>query len=395
MEAVRSILNDPDVQSRLGRCGRNTIEARFDFRRRTQALEALYAIHPVMSHRNEASSPARSTAQTRVSGAAWITWEHQRRNIGVSSGLGVPLFELAFKGGRLTRYMKSLLATARVLATKKPAVLFVQNPSIVLALMAVVWGRIRGRPVIVDAHNAGLTPLEGRSWLLTRAAAFVSRQASLTIVSNEALAPVVDRYGGRPFVLPDPIPELPAGVAPNDAAGKLRVLFICTYASDEPYSAVVQAARAFADDADFYVTGRLKAEHEALRRAAPANVFFTGFVPEDRFIGLLHAADVVMDLTTRDNCLVCGAYEGVAAGKPLILSDSRATREYFSRGVVYTDNTPESIEQCLREALAQRDRLSQEIAQLRTRLVDDWSRRGEALKREIVKLRGKDAQVLR
>ena len=153
-------------------------------------------------------------------------------------------------------------------------------------------------------------------------------------------------------------------------------------------------ARAFIDQAQIYITGRLKPQDEALRQSAPPNVTFTGFVPEDRFIGLLHAATVVMDLTTRDNCLVCGAYEGVAAGKPLILSDSRATREYFSRGVVYTDNTPESIEQCLREALADRSRLAQEVAQLRTRLVDDWSRRSEILKREIAKLR-QDSQVLR
>ena len=124
-------------------------------------------------------------------------------------------------------------------------------------------------------------------------------------------------------------------------------------------------------------------------------MIFTGFVPEDRFIGLLRAVDVVMDLTTRDNCLVCGAYEGVAAGKPLILSDSQATREYFSRGVVYTTNTPESIEQCLRDALAARVRLADEIAQLRTRLVDDWNRRSEVLKREVAKLRGEDAQILR
>lgn len=336
-----------------------------------------------------------STVESPVSRAAWITWEHQRRNIGVSSGLGVPLFELAFKGGRLKRYMKSLLATARVLKTNEPTVLFVQNPSIVLALTAIVWGRIRRRPVIIDAHNAGLTPLEGRSALMTRAAAFAARHASLTIVSNAALMSIVDSYGGRPFVLPDPIPELPAGVSPAPSAGKLRVLFICTFASDEPYGAVVKAARAFTGEAEVYITGRPKAEHEELRRAAPPNVIFTGFVPEDRFIGLLHAADVVMDLTTRDNCLVCGAYEGVAAGKPLILSDSPATREYFSRGVVYTDNTPESIEQCLREALAERDRLADETARLRARLIDDWHRRKEILKQEIAKLRREDSQILR
>ena len=42
VEAVRSILNDADLECRLGRRGRRTIEERFDFRRRTQALEALY-----------------------------------------------------------------------------------------------------------------------------------------------------------------------------------------------------------------------------------------------------------------------------------------------------------------------------------------------------------------
>ena len=40
--AVRSLLNDADLAMRLGRHGRRTIEERFDFRRRTAALEALY-----------------------------------------------------------------------------------------------------------------------------------------------------------------------------------------------------------------------------------------------------------------------------------------------------------------------------------------------------------------
>jgi len=40
--AVRSLLGDTDLAARLGRQGRRTIEERFDFRRRTAALEALY-----------------------------------------------------------------------------------------------------------------------------------------------------------------------------------------------------------------------------------------------------------------------------------------------------------------------------------------------------------------
>jgi glycosyltransferase involved in cell wall biosynthesis len=40
--AARAIVNDAGLAARLGRSGRQTIEAHFDFRRRTAALEALY-----------------------------------------------------------------------------------------------------------------------------------------------------------------------------------------------------------------------------------------------------------------------------------------------------------------------------------------------------------------
>ena len=39
---MRSLLGDADLAARLGRQGRTTIEERFDFRRRTAALESLY-----------------------------------------------------------------------------------------------------------------------------------------------------------------------------------------------------------------------------------------------------------------------------------------------------------------------------------------------------------------
>ena len=40
--AVRALVNDADLAARLGREGRKTVEERFDFRRRTAAVEALY-----------------------------------------------------------------------------------------------------------------------------------------------------------------------------------------------------------------------------------------------------------------------------------------------------------------------------------------------------------------
>lgn len=312
---------------------------------------------------------------------AWITWERQRRNEGIARALGLPLYELNIAGSRLRRYLIALPKTARILHSVRPDVVFVQNPSIVLGLTAVVWGRMHGVPVFVDAHNSGLDPHDSPRPLLKWIAAVVSRWAQFTIISNVNLSSMVLEYGGRPFVLPDPIPDLPPGNPPAAVLnGSRRVLFVCSYADDEPYEEVIQAAAELGPDVTVWVTGNPRERRARLSAMAPPNVVLTGFLSEPDFIGLMRASDVVMDLTTRENCLVCGAYEGVAAGKPLVLSDSAATRAYFTRGVVYTPNNVDGIAASLRRALAECDRLTAEVVALREELQLDWgSRRAELL----------------
>jgi len=118
---------------------------------------------------------------------------------------------------------------------------------------------------------------------------------------------------------------------------------------------------------------------DSLRRLAPPNVVFTGFVPDEDYVGMMKACDVVVDLSTREDCLVCGAYEAVAAGRPIVLSNSPINRTYFSQGVVYTDNTPDGIAESIRCALTHRRRLEAEIRLLRTDLAADFDCRIEAL----------------
>jgi len=310
----------------------------------------------------------------------WITWERQRRNESVSHALGLPLHELNVPGSRLRRYGVTLPTTRRILRDARPEVVFVQNPSLVLGLAAVLWGRLHRVPVFVDTHNSGLDPQESPQRVLRWCAATVSRLASVTIVSNGNLSPLVDEYGGRPFVLPDPIPELPAGNPPATRPAGRSVLFVCSYAEDEPYEEVIRAAGELGPDVTVWVTGNPRGRRERLLAMAPPNVQLTGFLSEADFIGLMRACDVVMDLTTRENCLVCGAYEGLAAGKALVLSDTAATRAYFSQGVVYTPNDAAGIAASLKRALAECDRLAADAMALRVRLQQEWaSRRTELL----------------
>ena len=328
------------------------------------------------------TAPAEAPRQW-LPGAVWITWENQRRNEGIATALGVPLFVFDYQGSRARRYLMALWRTLRIVTASRPRVMFVQNPSVLLAFTAVTFGPWLGARVVVDAHNAAIIPLQSPSGTLLRwVARYIIRRASLTLITNASLAKIVAAAGGRPFILPDRIPVLPAPNGSPRLPGR-TVLFICTFASDEPFMEVIEAARSLDPSVHVYVTGNPRHRAAALKAMAPDNVTLTGFLPEADYLSLLQNADVVIDLTTREDCLVCGAYEAVSAGRPLILSDTAVNREYFSRGVCYTDNSSNGVAEAIKAAIENAERMSDEVRSLRKILVTDWERRRSDLVRQL------------
>ena len=324
-----------------------------------------------------AGSPVRQSAQPArpllIDRALWVTWEHQRRNAGIADDLGVPLLEIDLKGSRVQRYVRSMWRTLSEFARQRPTLVFAQNPSLVLTLMTLVWGWLTGNRVVIDAHNAAIVPLAAGPWSPLRIlCAGAIRLATITLVSNDRLATVVRAAGGRPFVLPDRLPDF--GTLPQPVAGpRQTAMFICTYAADEPYREVIEAARLIDPAVTVLVTGNPRGLESGLRSTAPPNVELTGFVPEARYVQLLTSADVVIDLTTRDDCLVCGAYEALSVGTPMVLSGNDVSRSYFSNAAVYTDNSAVDIARAITEALAAGPALRSRAIGLREALEEDWN----------------------
>jgi hypothetical protein len=56
---------------------------------------------------------------------------------------------------------------------------------------------------------------------------------------------------------------------------------------------------------------------------------------------------------------VCGAYEALAARKPLILSRTEALASYFGEAAVFTDNTSDAIRESVVSAFSRREELTQ------------------------------------
>jgi glycosyltransferase involved in cell wall biosynthesis len=113
-------------------------------------------------------------------------------------------------------------------------------------------------------------------------------------------------------------------------------------APDEPIANLFEAAR-LAPDVQFAFTGNQKKLDAGVLARAPANVRFTGFLPEEGYWALLNTSDAIIDLTLMDHCLVCGAYEAAAAGKPAILSGNDASRELFAGTAIFSGHSPAEI----------------------------------------------------
>lgn len=315
----------------------------------------------------------------------WITWENQRRNKELSKVLNARLYQIDEVDriyNRIKKYCYGINRTIRIMINEWPKVTFCQNPSIVLSLLMVFIRSIFRTKVIIDAHNAGIYPLEGTSRFLNFISRYIQRKADLTIITNKALKSEVDKNNGRGFVLQDKIPDLPI-MTPVKLKGKNNILFVCTFGADEPFRVVIDAARQIEDNIHIYITGRHEKTFDKFDNL-PKNITLTGFIPEADYIQLLHTVDAVLVLTTRENCLVCGAYEAVSARKPLILSDTRALKSYFYKGVIFTKHQKKEIAESIRKAIQNKALLRRDIEELRKELDASWVKRREALEKIIV-----------
>lgn len=324
--------------------------------------------------------------------AAWIAWERQRRTTELARALGVPLYRLLHDGPRWIRYPVLATHTLGILHRRRPRVLIVQNPSLILALLAGLARLAFRYKLIVDRHtNFALgQPASLRKSVFTMISDLTIRLADLTIVTNQPLASLVASRKGRSFVLPDALPALSGPVENRQLPGSRNICLVCTYAQDEPYEEVIRAASLLPPDVFLYITGRLdrakfsKPTSEIL--ATSNNIVLTDFLPEDQYVELIFSVDVIIDLTTLDHCLVCGAYEAVAAGKALVLSESAANRELFGDAPVYVTADQDSIRAGIETALAEVDRRTAMIVEFRTSYRRSWDCRFRELRDHIRRL---------
>lgn len=321
----------------------------------------------------------------------FVTWIEHRRTREICAALSLELVELITRRRGLVRYAELIPRTVSTLRRLRPRLLVVQNPSLVLALLCLVLRPLLGYRLVIDAHNEAVIPYKNKGRIIRWITDVVNRSADLVIVTNHQLAGYIASMGTQCFVLPDRLPRVPPLPPPGPkTTGTFDVAVIATYAADEPVAAIFEAAREAGEGFRFHVTGNHAKLEPAVRSLAPPNVHFTGFLDDTNFWMLLRDCDAVMDLTLADNCLVCGAYEALAVGTPLVLSGSPASRELFAEAACYVDNSPRSIVDALHEARQHSAELRANVVTVRERMTVQWQYQAARLLDEMRRLQAEE-----
>jgi glycosyltransferase involved in cell wall biosynthesis len=261
--------------------------------------------------------------------------------------------------------------TWRVLRAERPDVIFVQNPPIFAILVVSIYARCYGARYVIDSHTgAFLGPKWHWSVGLHR---MLSRGALTTIVHNESQEKLVQRWG-CPYCMVAFTPgDYPPG-EPFPLSEKYNVAVICGFDQDEPLEILFAAANQLSEVC-FYLTGDARRLNQRLLMKKPDNIFLTGYLSYERYVGLLRGVCAIMDLVNNEHTLLMGGFEAVSLGVPLIVSDWPLLRNYFSLGTIYIPNTVEGVWEGVRQMQEKQAQLRREILLLREQLQVEWSQK--------------------
>jgi glycosyltransferase involved in cell wall biosynthesis len=273
----------------------------------------------------------------------------------------------------LARYILQSVRTLWILYQKRPKTVIVMAPPLPLVALAWVESKLTSSRLIIDAHT-GVFNDPKWAWTL-RAFMWFARRSTATVVTNRQLVDRLEQAGVNAISLHDPPLPLPLessrAVAASDEVAEKSVIVPCSFSSDEPIDAIIAAAKEL-PDVSFYITGTVSRNVSTNSANIPTNVRFTGYLQKEAYEDLLRSVGMVLALTTRELTMQRAGYEALAYHKPLLTSNTRVLREYFTKGTMFTSPHPENIRAGVVECLDNRDSLANEMAILHQQKLTGW-----------------------
>lgn len=304
----------------------------------------------------------------RAGGIAAVAWSPIQRHVtDYAARLNANLYNIHYLGFQRPwlaplKYIPQCLKTWRVLAAQRPSAVYVFISPVFAALSVYLYCLFARIPFIMDIGGQAFI---SRKWAwsipLVR---FLARRAAVNIIDQDIFKALLDSWSVNSVMLErPPYARSINAVAPPLQAESFTLTFISTFAPDEPIEAVLGAAQKI-PDARFFVLGDTGLAKKKWLTTAPANVTFTGYLRGDDYWKVLHSSQALLALTTDANSLLSAAVEGMAMGKPLILSRQPALTNYFHKGAVFVDNSVQNMTQAILDVRQNQEKYTCQIQEL-------------------------------
>lgn len=297
--------------------------------------------------------------------SVWITWHYATRSRNLAEYLNLNLFEYFENKSLLKRHLFSSLWTFKVLLQNRPKIIFIQLSFLLLIIIVfykmLFWGKVK---IIADCHTKALRrkatgKLNSVFWPIKK---ITFSLVDLAIISNVGLKNEIEELNKNYIILPDKIPEEVIKNSTN--SNEQYCVYVSSFAVDEPFEEIFEVAKLLPKDFKIYWTGK-RPENLQLPVNVPENLIFTGYVSFEEYFSLIGNASCILGLTTEDDCLQSGAYEALNVEVPMVITDSKALRNYFSDSAIYTNHFPQNIANKILEAVEKSEELKLNIKQVK------------------------------
>lgn len=289
----------------------------------------------------------------------WLPYCHRSDTLAEALGFDIRFinpFPRSWKIVYPLRYLVAAVVTIHICLRYRARAIAVMNMPVFLPLTVMAVRRLFGIKVLIDNH-CSIYRFRKWSWAVGLND-WLLRHADAVVVHNQTDEA---RHAGMVpnlFLIPAVVTsmQLHDNTAEAEAASP-GLVYISTYSYDDPVAAFMDAAATLPDVA-FVMTG---AAPESLRRSAPSNITFTGYLDRSDYVAMLDASRGLITLTTEADAMQMGVEEAVCFQKPCLTSSSPVLRMVLQDAGVFCANDAASIAEGIRILLRDRDALSRRI----------------------------------
>jgi glycosyltransferase involved in cell wall biosynthesis len=266
----------------------------------------------------------------------------------------MPLHAFVAEQKGLLRHVVGTMRTFGFLANHRPHTIWYQYSFMLGVALAVYRHGVRRRPtkLIADVHTKALRRDGGPllRWCILPLRRWALRSCSMVLVTNPNNAAHASAVlGVQAVILPDPLPIWEALAEPNRR--ERTVVFVCSFAADEPTELIVEVAHRLAGTALCMATGNPDRLPPDMRERLERVVSLTGFLTDEEYVKLLATAGATVVLTTEPACLPCGAYEAIALRhRPVLLLDPHA-EALFGELAIFSEQKADNLTAAIHIAL--------------------------------------------